>query len=144
VRDGQAVAVSKDLLLINGTAVQERASADAKCVLVVEDEPLLLLMAGDMVEEAGLLPLFAGNADAAIRILESRDDIGVVFTDVRMPGTMDGLRLAAAVRDRWPPIRLMVVSGHLVQEPELPDDARFFRKPYPTAEIISTLRELAG
>jgi DNA-binding NtrC family response regulator len=101
-------------------------------------------MAGDMVEEAGLLPLFAGNADAAIRILESRDDIGVVFTDVRMPGTMDGLRLAAAVRDRWPPIRLMVVSGHLVQEPELPDDARFFRKPYPTAEIISTLRELAG
>jgi two-component system, response regulator PdtaR len=144
VRDGQAVAVSKDLLLINGTEVQERASADAKCVLVVEDEPLLLLMAGDMVEEAGLLPLFAGNADAAIRILESRDDIGVVFTDVRMPGTMDGLRLAAAVRDRWPPIRLMVVSGHLVQEPELPDDARFFRKPYPTAEIISTLRELAG
>lgn len=73
-----------------------------------------------------------------------RDDIGVVFTDVRMPGTMDGLRLAAAVRDRWPPIRLMVVSGHLVQEPELPDDARFFRKPYPSAEIISTLRELAG
>ena len=136
--------VSKDLLLINGTAVQEQASADAKFVLVVEDEPLLLLMAGDMVEEAGLLPLFAGNADAAIRILESRDDIGVVFTDVRMPGTMDGLRLAAAVRDRWPPIRLMVVSGHLVQEPELPDDARFFRKPYPSAEIISTLRELAG
>ena len=62
--------VSKDLLLINGTAVQEQASADAKFVLVVEDEPLLLLMAGDMVEEAGLLPLFAGNADAAIRILE--------------------------------------------------------------------------
>ena len=144
MRDGQAVAVSKDLLLINGTAVQERASADAKFVLVVEDEPLLLLMAGDMVEEAGLLPLFAGNADAAIRILELRDDIGVVFTDVRMPGTMDGLRLAAAVRDRWPPIRLMVVSGHLVQEPELPDDARFFRKPYPSAEIISSLRELAG
>ena len=136
--------MSKDLLLINGTAVQERASADAKFVLVVEDEPLLLLMAGDMVEEAGLLPLFAGNADAAIRILESRDDIGVVFTDVRMPGTMDGLRLAAAVRDRWPPIRLMVVSGHLVQEPELPDHARFFRKPYPSAEIISSLRELAG
>ena len=130
--------------MINGTAVQEQASADAKFVLVVEDEPLLLLMAGDMVEEAGLLPLFAGNADAAIRILKSRDDIGVVFTDVRMPGTMDGLRLAAAVRDRWPPIRLMVVSGHLVQEPELPDDARFFRKPYPSAEIISTLRELAG
>jgi CheY-like chemotaxis protein len=70
-------------------------------VLVVEDEPLLLLVAGDIVEDARLEPIFARNADEAILVLESRDDVKIVFTDVRMPGSMDGIRLAGAVRDRW-------------------------------------------
>ena len=69
-------------------------------------------MAGDLVEDAGLEPIFASNADDAVRILEGREDVGIVFTDVRMPGSMDGIKLAAAVRDRWPPIKLVVVSGH--------------------------------
>jgi two-component system, response regulator PdtaR len=122
---------------------QETSHANRPFVLVVEDEPLLLLMAGDMVEDAGLKPVFAENADEAIRILESRDDIRIVFTDVRMPGSMDGVRLASAVRDRWPPIKLVVVSGHVLEEPQLPDGTRFFRKPYHSDQIISSLRELA-
>ncbi|PIT02383.1 chemotaxis protein CheY [Bradyrhizobium nitroreducens] len=122
----------------------EQSSPRGTCVLVVEDEPMLLLMASDIVEDAGLHPLLAGNADEAIRILEARQDICVVFTDVRMPGSMDGIRLATAVRERWPPIKLLVVSGHLINGPELPDGAKFFRKPYPSAAILSTLRELAA
>ena len=121
-----------------------QARPGSTLVLVVEDEPLLLLMAGDLVEDAGLEPIFASNADDAVRILEGREDVGIVFTDVRMPGSMDGIRFAAAVRDRWPPIKLVVVSGHLVADPDLPEGALFFRKPYHSDEIISTLRELAA
>jgi DNA-binding NtrC family response regulator len=112
--------------------------------LVVEDEPLLLLMAGDIVGDAGLEAILVPNADEAIRILESRDDISIVFTDVRMPGSMDGIRLAAAVRNRWPPIKLVVVSGHLTADADLPQGARFFRKPYASDEIISALRQLVA
>jgi two-component system, response regulator PdtaR len=65
-----------------------------------------------------------------VRILEAREDVGIVFTNVRMPGSMDGKKLAAADRDRWPPINLVVVSGHLVADPDLPEGAMFFRKPY--------------
>jgi DNA-binding NtrC family response regulator len=112
--------------------------------LVVEDEPLLLLMAGDIVGDAGLEAILVPNADEAIRILESRDDISIVLTDVRMPGSMDGIRLAAAVRNRWPPIKLVVVSGHLTADADLPQGARFFRKPYASDEIISALRQLVA
>jgi CheY-like chemotaxis protein len=122
---------------------EERAGPQRQFVLVVEDEPLLLLMAGDIVEDAGLEPIFARNADEAILILESRDDVRIVFTDVRMPGSMDGIRLAGAVRDRWPPIKLVVVSGHMYSDPQLPDGARFFRKPYSSEQIVATLREMA-
>jgi two-component system, response regulator PdtaR len=127
-------------------AIMERAQArpGSRLVLVVEDEPLLRLMAGDLVEDAGLEPIFASNADDAVRILEDREDIGIVFTDVRMPGSIDGIKLAAAVRDRWPPIKIVVVSGHLVGDPDLPEGALFFRKPYRSDEIISTLRKLAA
>ena len=124
--------------------VQEDAPSGRKFVLVVEDEPLLLLMAGDIVGDAGLEAILVPNADEAIRILESRDDISIVFTDVRMPGSMDGIRLAAAVRNRWPPIKLVVVSGHLTADADLPQGARFFRKPYASDEIISALRQLVA
>ncbi len=122
----------------------EQSSPRGSCVLVVEDEPMLLLMASDIVEDAGLHPILAGNADEAIRILEARKDVCVVFTDVRMPGSMDGVRLAVAVRERWPPIKLLIVSGHLVKDSDLPKGTRFFSKPYPSEAIISTLRELAA
>lgn len=112
-------------------------------VLVVEDDPLQMMIAGDLVEDAGLTPIFAKNADQAIVMLESRNDIRILLTDVDMPGSMDGLRLAAVTRDRWPPIQVVVVSGHmLVEQAKLPDSSRFFNKPYAPDKMITALRSL--
>jgi CheY-like chemotaxis protein len=80
-----------------------------------------------------------------VRILETRDDIVLLFTDVQMPGSMDGLKLAHAVRNRWPPIKIVIVSGHLqVAKNDLPDDSRFFGKPFETTKMIAELRALIG
>jgi CheY-like chemotaxis protein len=113
-------------------------------VLIVEDEPLVRLCAVETVEAAGFTVIEAANADEAIRILESRRDIRVVFTDIHMPGSMDGLKLAHAVRDRWPPIKIIVTSGRQsVAERELPAGGRFFAKPYDPAQIQDALRAWA-
>jgi CheY-like chemotaxis protein len=107
-------------------------------ILVVEDEHLLRVTAVEMVEEAGFKALEASDAQEAIRILESRNDIRAVFTDVEMPGSMDGLKLARAVRDRWPPIRLIVTSGKGdVAAADLPLGGRFLGKPYNAGQISS-------
>lgn len=114
-------------------------------VLVVEDEPLLRLMALDLVEEAGLEAIEATNADDAIVILEARADIRIIFTDIDMPGSMDGLRLAAAVRDRWPPVRIIVTSGYRRIDPaDLPEGAIFLAKPYDIDTLTIHLQRLAG
>lgn len=112
-------------------------------VLVVEDEALIRLAAMDLVESAGYEAVEARNADEAIRILGARTDIRVVFTDVDMPGTMDGLKLAHFIRDRWPPIRLVVASGmKILAESQLPKGSRFFSKPYEDSSIVSALTDL--
>jgi two-component system, response regulator PdtaR len=112
-------------------------------VLVVEDETLIRFAAVDLVEGAGYEALEASDADEAIRILQSRPDIRVVFTDVDMPGSMDGLKLAQFVRDRWPPIKIVVASGlQIITESQLPAGSRFFRKPYAQSSILSALTEL--
>lgn len=79
-------------------------------VLVVDDELLARIAIVGEIEDAGFEVLEAGNADEAVRILESRKDVRIVFTDIQMPGSMDGIRLARAIRDRWPPIELMLTS----------------------------------
>lgn len=105
-------------------------------VLVVEDEPILRLHAVDIVEDAGFEVLEASNADEAIEILNARGDVRVVFTDIDMPGSMDGIRLAAAIRDRWPPIELILTSGHVkLGDSDIPERGLFFSKPYRTADI---------
>jgi CheY-like chemotaxis protein len=112
-------------------------------ILVVEDELLLRMDAADMVVAAGFTVIEAANADEAIEILETRSDIAVVFTDIQMPGTMDGLRLARAVRGRWPPIKIVATSGHLtVTETDLPEGGRFLPKPYSALDVTSVLREV--
>jgi CheY-like chemotaxis protein len=112
-------------------------------VLVVEDESLILATAMDMVEEAGFDAIAASDADEAIRILESRNDIRAVFTDVQMPGSMDGLRLARVVRNRWPPVALIVTSGQAnVLEADLPTGGRFLRKPYEASHVGAMLHQL--
>ncbi len=113
-------------------------------ILVVEDEPLLLLDAIDMIEDAGFTAYGASNADEAIRLLEKHDTIRVLFTDIDMPGSMDGLKLAHAVRNRWPPMSIIVASGHVKVSPEeLPRDGLFFAKPYPPASLIRTVEAMA-
>jgi CheY-like chemotaxis protein len=112
-------------------------------VLVVEDEALMRMHAVALVEESGFEALEATNADEAIAILEARKDIRIVFTDIDMPGTMDGLRLAHAIRRRWPPIELILTSGHFrIEEDQLPSRGRFLPKPYGAVEVKSALTEL--
>jgi DNA-binding NtrC family response regulator len=119
------------------------APSEKAVVLIVEDEFLIRMCAEEMVEEAGFRPISASNADEAVRLLESRNDIRAVFTDIRMPGSLDGLRLAHLVRNRWPPVALLVTSGHGdLTSVDLPRGGRFLRKPYYPAQVGAALREL--
>jgi CheY-like chemotaxis protein len=115
-------------------------------VLVVEDEPLALMDAVDLVTQAGFEAIGAKNADEAINILEGRNDIRVVFTDINMPGSMDGIRLAHAVRNRWPPIEIIVTSGLTLEnvEQQLPERGVFFPKPYTPEQVATALHKLAA
>jgi CheY-like chemotaxis protein len=114
-------------------------------VLIVEDEMLLRMRAVDMVEGAGYIPLEAVDADEAFAILESRSDIALLFTDIQMPGSMDGLRLAHSVRDRWPPIKIILVSGQVRPTAiEIPADSLFFGKPLEDRAMIAQLRNMIG
>ena len=98
-----------------------------------------------LVEEAGYEAVEAGDASEAIAILERRTDIRVIFTDIHMPGSMDGLRLAHFVRGRWPPIKIIATSGELKpRDHDLPDGGKFIAKPYSSAEVTGTLHELVG
>jgi two-component sensor histidine kinase/ActR/RegA family two-component response regulator len=113
-------------------------------VLVVEDEMILRMRAVDIVEDAGFNPIEAVNADQAISILESRSDIALLFTDIQMPG-MDGLKLAHAVHDRWPSIKIILVSGQVKpSDAERPPDSRFFGKPLGVDQIIAELQDMVG
>lgn len=114
-------------------------------VLVVEDDALVRMDAVDLCEEAGFTAYEAKNADQAIRMLERHAEIRVLFTDVEMPGTMDGLKLARAVRDRWPPVTIMVTSGRVtVTKDDMPENGLFFAKPYPPDGIIKALSEISA
>ena len=109
-------------------------------VLVVEDSTIIRMGAIDLVVASGYEAQEACNADEAIRILESRDDIDLVFTDVQMPGTMDGIKLSHSIRDRWPPVKLIVASGAaILQESSLPAGSKFFTKPYDDRSIIEVM-----
>jgi len=112
-------------------------------ILVVEDEIIIRMGAVQMLEDAGFTVVEAGNAQEATHILENRSDIRAVFTDVHMPGTWDGMRLAHMIRGRWPPIHLIVTSGLMFPDnDDLPPGGRFIAKPYEPAHVVATLREL--
>jgi len=114
-------------------------------VLVVEDEMILRMRAVDIVEDAGFNPVEAINADQAIAILESRSDISLLFTDIQMPGSIDGLKLAHAVHDRWPSIKIILVSGQVKPpDTERPTDSRFFGKPLAVERMIAELKDMVG
>jgi len=117
---------------------------DPSVVLLVEDEMLVRMTAADELEEAGFQVLEATNADVALQVLEARsDEVQVLFTDVDMPGSMDGMELAEQVHARWPHVRLLICSGYARPEPhEIPDDGRFVSKPYHAAMLVRYVHEL--
>jgi CheY-like chemotaxis protein len=113
-------------------------------VLVVEDDPLVLLSTADTIESAGYHALQAGNADEAMALLEMCPDIRIIFTDIEMPGSMDGVKLAACVRERWPPVAIIVTSGRIpASDIVLPIGSLFLPKPYRPQELIACLSSLA-
>jgi CheY-like chemotaxis protein len=114
-------------------------------VLVVEDDMLLRMRAVDMVEDAGYICVEAVDADEAVAILESRSDIALLFTDIQMPGSMDGLGLAHSVHDRWPPIKIILVSGQLkLASIDIPANSRFFGKPLEAKVMIAQIQSMIG
>ena|SRR5436190_12151091 len=114
-------------------------------VLVVEDEPLVRMIATEGLEYEGFPVIEAASADDALAILSSRDDVGVLFTDVNMPGKIDGVELARMVHERWPALRIVITSGRdVVERAAIPDDGRFVAKPYRTGEVARIIEELVA
>ncbi|MES2498657.1 MAG: HWE histidine kinase domain-containing protein [Pseudomonadota bacterium] len=122
-----------------------KSDSPVPIVLVVEDEMVLRMRAVDIVEDAGFVSIQAVSADEAIKILESRNDISLLFTDIQMPGSIDGLKLAHAVHSRWPHIKIILVSGQIVvTDADKPSDSRFFKKPLEIAQMVVQLQEMVG
>jgi CheY-like chemotaxis protein len=130
---------------VSASESEEAMQSETISVLVVEDEVLIRMGVVDDLEQAGFSVLEAGNTDEAMSILAAHPEVRAVFTDVELPGTMNGLRLAATVHELWPPIRIIVTSGRIrVGMRDLPDEALFMPKPYNNDEIVSTLRGLVA
>ncbi len=111
-----------------------------RSVLVVEDEPILRMDIVDFLEEAGYNVWEAEDAKHAIDVLVEHGEICLVLTDVDMPGRMDGLKLASYVRDHWPPLKIIVVSGYRqVDDGDMPAETVFFAKPYDPKRIVRTI-----
>ena len=113
-------------------------------VLVVEDDGLINMMVRDELQQEGYEVVSAYSADEAIEILECRDDIRIIFTDIEMPGSMDGLKLAALVSDRWPPIHIIITTGRRRPPDHLmPKGSAFVDKPYPPVRMLETIKSFA-
>ena len=115
-------------------------------VLVVEDEPLVRIVAADAITHSGIMAWEAGNATEALQLLQDHPKIGLIFTDVDMPGEMDGIALAKLVHEDRPDVALIVTSGKVrVPDSDLPDDGTFLPKPYQTTRMVDLVqRKLDG
>jgi DNA-binding NtrC family response regulator len=114
-------------------------------VLVVDDDPLVRAFSVNIVKIAGYVALEAASADEATAILEDRSDIAVLFSDINLTGSISGLQLARTVSERWPPIKMILVSGKVaLTASDMPSDSRFFAKPYEARSMISELRSLVS
>ena len=122
-----------------------RKAAAGNIILVLEDDPLQRMTLADMLYEAGFWTLEAEDADQALHMLESRDDIRIVFLDIVMRHGIDGLALAKLIRRRWPHMQIVIASGKMyAPEEALPEDAVFFHKPYHAREVVSVLHRMAS
>lgn len=120
-------------------------SSPKPLILVVDDEALLRLLATDVLEDDGYRVLEAGDADTALKLLTEHGDVGVVFTDVNMPGALDGLDLAHEVHRRWPKVKLIVTSGRVHPKlDDIPDAGRFVPKPYSPEDLLQEVKTAVG
>lgn len=114
-------------------------------ILVVEDELFVRLMAIDAIEYAGYDVVGVETGDEALTLLDSREDIGLIFTDIKMPGKVDGLQLAAHVRERWPRLPILLTSGHLYHgDASVPATIPFLQKPYRAGALIAEIGRLSS
>jgi DNA-binding NtrC family response regulator len=112
-------------------------------VIVVEDEPIVRMDIAMSLQDAGFIVLEASNADEAIALLNAHSEIRLMFTDIDMPGSMDGLKLAKAVRGRWPPVKIIIASGQRdLNDEVLPVEGKFFSKPYDHGRVVSAIKEM--
>jgi CheY-like chemotaxis protein len=128
---------SLSLLIIRAISL---VSAQMPVILTVEDEVLVSEYLREALSDIGYDVIDTFNADEAIAVLEARDDIQIIITDINMPGSMDGLKLAAVVRDRWPPIKVIIATGReRPKSDEMPSGSMFVSKPYNRAALLSAL-----
>ena len=114
-------------------------------VMLVDNEAVVRWELADRLGKMGFVVLQAGTADDAIALLKAHPEITLLFTDIKMPGTMDGVRLAHYVRDRWPPVKIIVLSGAVDVEPSaLPHGSIFLPKPYDPELLVETLGGIMG
>lgn len=115
-------------------------------LLLVEDEPLIRISTADAFQQAGFFVLEAEDATEAIRILESRQDVRIVFTDIDLGSAIDGVDLLHLIESRWPPIHLYATSGRVFPEvvDRLPSRATFFPKPYDRGAVVSSFCAALG
>ena len=111
--------------------------------LVVDDEELLRLYAAGVLEDHGFRVVEAENAAVALKVLESRHNVRLLFTDIQMPGKLNGMDLAQEVHARWPDVLLVITSGQMRPSPaDIPDDGRFIGKPYCATDLLSEVDDL--
>jgi CheY-like chemotaxis protein len=114
-------------------------------VLVVEDEPVLRMTVADLVEDAGFDVVEAANAKQAIQVLESRSDVSIIMSDIDMPPGIDGMALVEIIRDRWPVIAIILVSGQMASaNVRIPEGGVFFSKPYRSRDVVAALNRFAA
>lgn len=114
-------------------------------VLVVEDDALLRLCTVDDLADDGFEVFEAANAFDAINVLKAHPSLHLMFTDINMPGTMNGLALAEQVRNQWPPVKIIITSGHhRLGAKDMPVEGLFIRKPYLPEQVVKSIRELVA
>src|SRR5215204_3271789 len=116
---------------------------DTPIVLVAEDEPLVRMVAIDILEDAGWTVIEAANAEAALSVLNQRSDVQVLITDVEMPpGPLNGFDLARLTHEQFPQVSVIIVSGKVRPRPgDLPSGARFVQKPYSATTLTRLVHE---
>jgi CheY-like chemotaxis protein len=121
----------------------QTTNADHPTILVAEDSEILRLLASELLEEHGYTVVEADNAEEALKVMERRKDVRLLFTDIQMPPGCDGLELARQVHNRWPKVLLVITSGQVWPTPaEIADHGRFIRKPYRAKDLLGQIDDL--